>query len=152
MTQDCKIFILKPSYSVSFNGKFLPNFNLKYMVSTYTKNFSWKIWPTRKRSTPGFSVGAWNSILVVIWVRLTLCKCTVVAIYVLEPHGFNPESQQHFIPWFNKISWLFQQQQPEEGMKHQMRGWNSGPTIGHDFTEKLCYYFLDWFSLSFLVS
>jgi hypothetical protein len=28
--------------SVSFNGKFLPNFELKNMISTYTKDFSWE--------------------------------------------------------------------------------------------------------------
>jgi hypothetical protein len=27
--------------SVSFNGKVLPNFDLKNMISTYTKDFSW---------------------------------------------------------------------------------------------------------------
>jgi hypothetical protein len=27
---------------VSFNGKFLPNFELKNMISTYTKDFSWE--------------------------------------------------------------------------------------------------------------
>ncbi len=28
--------------SVSFNGKFLPNFDLKNMISTYTKEFLWE--------------------------------------------------------------------------------------------------------------
>jgi len=28
--------------SVSFNGKLLPNFNLKNMISTYSKIFHWK--------------------------------------------------------------------------------------------------------------
>jgi hypothetical protein len=29
-------------WSISFIGEFLPNFDLKNMISTYTKDFSWK--------------------------------------------------------------------------------------------------------------
>jgi hypothetical protein len=41
-----------------------------------------------------------------------------VAINVLKPRAFNPESQ-YFIPLFNKISWLCAQE-PQQ-MKHEMR-------------------------------
>ncbi len=56
--------------------------------------------------------------------------CTV-AINVLEPRAFNAESQ-HFIPLFNKISWLCGQ--PPGGDEASNEGCNSGP-IGHDFTD-----------------
>jgi len=54
--------------------------------------------------------------------------CTV-AINVLEPRAFNPESQ-YFIPLFNKISWLCGQQPGVDEASNEE--WNSGPT-GHDF-------------------
>ncbi len=53
--------------------------------------------------------------------------CTV-AMNVLEPCAFNAEFQ-YFIPLFNKNFMTLRR-----GMKHQMRGCNSGPT-GHDFTD-----------------
>ncbi len=35
-----KVALLSPS--VSFTGEFAPNFHLKDMILTYTKDFSWK--------------------------------------------------------------------------------------------------------------
>ncbi len=31
--------------SVPFTGEFLPNFDLKNMISTYTKDLLWEKWP-----------------------------------------------------------------------------------------------------------
>jgi hypothetical protein len=62
-----------------------------------------------------------------------------VAINVLEPGTFDPESQ-YFIPIFHKISWFCEQPGRKEGMTHQMRGWNSGP-IGHDFNSVVIWCF-----------
>jgi hypothetical protein len=56
--------------------------------------------------------------------------CPVI-INVLEPSPFNPGSQ-HFIPLFNKISWLCRQQ--PGGDEASNEGCNSGPT-GRDFTD-----------------
>jgi hypothetical protein len=53
-----------------------------------------------------------------------------VAINVLEPGAFNPESY-YFIPLFNKISWLCRQQ--PGGDEASNEGY-SGPT-GHDLTD-----------------
>jgi hypothetical protein len=57
---------------------------------------------------------------------ITIAAMCTVTINVLEPGAFNPESQ-YFIPLFNKISWFCAQQWLKEGMKHQMKGCNSGP-------------------------
>jgi hypothetical protein len=38
------------SYSVFFTGELLPNFDLKNMISIYTKDFSWEKWLKFKRS------------------------------------------------------------------------------------------------------
>jgi hypothetical protein len=56
--------------------------------------------------------------------------CTV-AINILEPCTFHPESQC-FIPLINKISWLCGQQ--PGGDEASNEGCNSGPT-GHDFPD-----------------
>jgi len=55
--------------------------------------------------------------------------CTVV-IVVLEPGAFNPESLSISYPYLIKFH-----DNSQEGMKHQTRGCNSGPT-GHDFTDR----------------
>jgi hypothetical protein len=52
----------------------------------------------------------------------------IVPINVFAPRAFNPEFQ-YFIPLFHDFV-----DNSLEGMKHQMRGCNSGPT-GHDFTD-----------------
>jgi hypothetical protein len=63
---------------------------------------------------------------------ITAAGLCTVAINVLTPHAFNPESQC-FIPFFFFNSWLCRQQPGgDEASSHE--GWNSGPT-GHDFTD-----------------
>ncbi len=61
---------------------------------------------------------------------ITAVMCTV-AINVLEPCAFNPESQ-YFIPLFDKLSWLCGQQ--PGGDEASNEGYNSGP-VGHDFRD-----------------
>jgi hypothetical protein len=56
--------------------------------------------------------------------------CTVI-INVLEPGAFNLASQ-YFIPLFNKISWLCEQQ--PGGDEASNEGCNSVPTV-YDFTD-----------------
>jgi hypothetical protein len=68
------------------------------------------------------------------------CICTV-AINVLEPPAFNPESQ-YFKPLFNKISWLCGQQ--PGGDEASNEGCNSGPT-GHDFRDNSIVSLAPWF-------
>jgi len=78
---------------------------------------------------PFFFLNAFNRSL------LLLCVHTV-AINVLEPGAFNPESQ-YFIPLFNKKFHYFADNS-QKGMKHQMRGATQaqpGMTLG---TTLLC--------------
>jgi len=62
---------------------------------------------------------------------ITAAALCTVAINVLVPRAFNPESQ-YFIPWFNKVSWLCRQR--PRGDEESNEGCNSGPT-GHHLTD-----------------
>jgi len=62
---------------------------------------------------------------------ITAAAMCPIAINVLEPCAFHPESQC-FIPLINKISWLCGQQ--PGGDEASNEGCNSGPT-GHDFLD-----------------
>jgi len=127
--------------------------NRRFSGTVLTSRFS-QIMICGKKSTLGFN-WAWNSVLqqnlVLYWVcpvlsfrerfqPITAAAMCAVAIPVLEPSAFNPESQ-HFIPLFNKISLLCGQQSGGDEASNGGGGCNSGPT-GHDFPPNSNLYFL----------
>jgi len=69
-------------------------------------------------------------------------------IAIFNPHWAQMECP--YKPSFTIFSWLCPQQQPGEGMKHQMRGCNSGPTNNRAWLYRKTLILFPWLIFTFI--